>query len=173
MKLRFVYKGGPGSGFAGHAGIPGHQGGSQSEGGASSYAHASDVAAAIDTGTIDLKSLSFQSVKAPMSGVVQFNANFEGYKIVVMSSTGVEYGKDKGSTLRNVSKTKHSVGVTIDVREEGSYSSNFTKKGFFKSVKGESSEADTKYNEYKTQAKKWFIANIGFDPGNLNVYGAA
>jgi hypothetical protein len=30
MKLKFVYKGGPGSGFAGHQGIPGHQGGSQS-----------------------------------------------------------------------------------------------------------------------------------------------
>lgn len=30
MKLTFVYKGGKGSGFRGHAGIPGHQGGSSS-----------------------------------------------------------------------------------------------------------------------------------------------
>jgi len=167
MKLKFTYKGGPGSGFAGHAGIPGHQGGSQAEGGGSSYKHGSDVATAIDAGTIDLKSLAFQPVKGPTYDVKQFNAAFEDYKIVVMISTGVDYGHDRGSRLRDVKKTKHSVGITINVHEEGSYSSNFTKKGFFKSVKGESREADTKYNEYKTQAKKWFINNIGFDPGNL------
>jgi hypothetical protein len=63
MKLTLIYKGGPGSGFAGHAGIPGHQGGSAPETGLQEEAFSQrDV-----NGIIKAQSDEYDEVKAKMS----------------------------------------------------------------------------------------------------------
>jgi len=87
MKLRFVYKGGPGSGFAGHAGIPGHQGGSQSEGAGLQEEISSQRDA---NGIIKAQSDEYDKVKSIMS------SQFAGSVIRSGILRGVHNGKRGG-----------------------------------------------------------------------------
>jgi hypothetical protein len=107
----FRLKGGPGSGFAGHAGIPGHQGGSQAEGGWKADPNAWYIDESIPDATLEATQKWVDSIAARGWNVEEVLAHFHKLGVRPQSYT-LNYDPKWG--LSAGTYTAYRVGETED-----------------------------------------------------------